>query len=147
MTYETFYFTDTSPGEQRCCSVGPRFPNQYRSAREVLADACKYLADAPFFGITAEVWRDHQLDSGQKVQFTRVVELEVKRPDRLHARVESPHVDQQFWYNGKALAVLDGRRNLYSSTAMPSSLDAMIDSAHDQFGIEPSRRCRLGRHR
>ena len=51
-------------------------------ARQVLANACNYLAQAPFFGLTAEVWREHVNTSGEKLQFSRVIKMEVKRPGR-----------------------------------------------------------------
>ncbi len=123
-----------------CCgasgSAQQQQPNLAPRTREVLSDACKYLAQTPFFGITAEIWQEHVTDSGEKLQFTRVVDMEVKRPDRLHVVVESPRVNQQFWYNGDSLTILDGKRNLYSATSMPANLDAMLDTAHDQFGID-----------
>jgi hypothetical protein len=125
-----------------CCAAWPALAQQSPQpdiaprAREVLASATKYLAETPFFGITAEIWQEHVRDSGQKVQFTRVIDMEVKRPDRLHAVIQSPRVDQQFWYDGKSLTIFDGKRNLYSSTSMPADLDKMLDTAHDQFGID-----------
>jgi len=105
-------------------------------ANEVLSSACKYLAESPSFQITAEIWREHVTDSGQKLQFTRTVKMEVKRPNRLHAEIQSPRVGRQFWYDGHSLSILDQRRNFYSTTPMPETLDAMLDKAHDQFGID-----------
>jgi hypothetical protein len=54
-------------------------------ADQVLRAASQYLAQAPQFTFTAEIWREHVTDSGQKLQFTREMEMHVKRPDRLHA--------------------------------------------------------------
>lgn len=105
-------------------------------AERVLRAACQYLAEAPYFSINAEIWREHITDSGEKVQFTRVVNMEVKRPNRLHVSIESPHTDRGFWYDGKALTVLDGKRNFYSTAAMPGSIDGTLDAAHGDFGID-----------
>ncbi len=105
-------------------------------AREVLAGACKYLAQAPFFAITAEVWHEHVTQSGEKLQFTRAVNLEVRRPNRLHLDIESPHSARGFWYDGESLTVLDRKENCYSTTSMPETLDDMLDTAHDRFGID-----------
>ena len=105
-------------------------------ANDVLSSACKYLAESPSFQITAEIWREHVTDSGEKLQFTRVVKMEVKRPNRLHAEVQSQRTERGFWYNGESLSILDGTRNLYSTTPMPENVDAMVDKAHDQFGID-----------
>jgi hypothetical protein len=38
--------------------------------------------------------------------------------------------------NSGTMTILDGKCNLYSSTSMPANLDAMLDAAHDQFGID-----------
>jgi hypothetical protein len=105
-------------------------------AERILRAACQYLAEAPFYSLNAEIWRDHVDSDGQKVQFTRVMDLEVKRPDRLHADIHSPHTQREFWYDGKSLTVLDGKRSVFSTAEMPATLDQAIDAAHDQFGID-----------
>jgi hypothetical protein len=106
------------------------------SADRVLSAACHYLAEAPFFGFRGEVWRDHVTESGQKVQFARSISMEVKRPNQLHMEMNSPHSGRGFWYDGKSLSVLDRQRNFFSVTEMPGDLDAMIDNATEQFGID-----------
>ena len=105
-------------------------------AEHVFRAACHYLAEAPFFCLTAEVWREHVTESGQKLQFSRTVTFEVKRPDRLHVEIRSPHSERGFWYDSKSLTILDRKRNLFSIAPMPGTLDAALDSAHDQFGID-----------
>ena len=105
-------------------------------AEEVLRAACQYMAQAPYFGLTAEVWREHINPEGEKLQFTRQVELQVKRPNGLHMNIHSSYVQRQFWYDGKSLTVLDGKRNFYSTAPMPPSLDAALDTIHDEYGID-----------
>jgi hypothetical protein len=105
-------------------------------AERVLAAACQYLAEAPYFGLNAEIWREHVTDSGQKLQFCRTLSMEVKRPNRLHVEINSPHSQRGFWYDGKSLTVLDRLRNLFSMATMPGNLDGALDQAHEQFGID-----------
>jgi hypothetical protein len=62
--------------------------------------------------------------------------MEVKRPNRLHLEISTPHSQRGFWYDGKSLTILDRQRNLYSTAAMSGTLDAALDKAHDQFGID-----------
>ncbi len=114
----------------------PNSTNIAPRAAEILRNACQYLAEAPFFGITAEVWREHVNEAGEKLQFTRMIEMEVKRPDRLHVEINTPHSQRGFWYNGKGLTVLDRTENLFSTTPMPPKLDGALDAAHDDFGID-----------
>lgn len=118
-----------SSGSLAQTNIAPR-------AEQILRDACQYLAETPHFSITAEIWQEHVTDQGEKLQFTRQVEMQVKRPNKLHLEIHSPHSERGFWYEGKDLSFLDAKRNFYSSTEMPNSLDTMIDAAHDQFGID-----------
>src|SRR5690348_2754185 len=36
-------------------------------AEQVLRAACQFLAETPYFGVTAEVWREHINEAGQKL--------------------------------------------------------------------------------
>ena len=105
-------------------------------AEQIFRAACQYLAEAPFFSINAEIWREHVNDEGEKVQFSRSMDMEVRRPSRLHAEVDSSHSQRAFWYDGKSLSVLDRKHNVFSTASMPGTLDEAIDAAHDQFGID-----------
>jgi len=105
-------------------------------AARILRNSCDYLAESPFFGVTAEVWREHITESGEKIQFTRAMEMEVKRPARLRVDISSPHTQRGFWYDGKSLAILDRQHNVFSTTAMPRTLDATLDAAHEDFGVD-----------
>src|SRR5207302_2710160 len=79
---------------------------------------------------------EHVNESGQKVQFARQADMQIKRPGRLRAEIHSPHSQRGFWYDGKSLTILDRKRNLFSTASMPATLDAALDAAHDQCGID-----------
>jgi hypothetical protein len=112
------------------------YTNVDAGAMRVLRVACQYLAEAPYFGIKAEIWRDHITEDGQKVQFSRSMEMEVQRPNQFHAEIHSPHSQRGFWYDGHSLTVLDRKHNLFSAASMPGNLDEAIDASRDQFGID-----------
>jgi hypothetical protein len=105
-------------------------------ADEILRAASEYLAQVPQFTVKAEIWRERVNESGEKLQFSREMELDVKRPDRLHAEIRSPATERAFYYDGKSLTVLDRKHDVFSVTDMPPTLDAALDAAHDQFGID-----------
>jgi hypothetical protein len=105
-------------------------------ADRLLAAACHYLAEAPYFTLRAEVWREHINASGQKLQFSRTVSMDVKRPDRLHMEIASPRSQRGFWYDGKSLTILDRDAGFFSMATMPHTLDAALDQARDHFGID-----------
>ena len=104
-------------------------------AESVMRSACDFLAHARGFSFSAEVWQEHVDEAGQKIQFSRTVEMDVKRPDGLRLEISSPASSRGFWYDGKTLTILDRKHNWYSTAAMPSTLDEMADAAHDE-GID-----------
>lgn len=105
-------------------------------ADEVLRAASEYLAQVPQFTVKAEIWRERVNEAGEKLQFSSEMELDVKRPDRLHAEIRSPATERAFYYDGKSLTVVDRKHDVFSVTDMPPTLDAALDAAHDQFGID-----------
>jgi len=105
-------------------------------ADRVLHSALDFLAKTPAFSLNAEIWREHVDESGQKIQFSRTITMDVKRPDGLRLEISSPNGGRGFWYDGKTLTILDRKQNLFSTTDMPATLDGAVDAAHDQFGID-----------
>jgi hypothetical protein len=104
-------------------------------ANRVLRSACDFLAHTRAFSLNAEIWREHMDAAGQKIQFSRTVEMDVKRPDGLRLEISSPLAARGFWYDGKTLTILDRKHNFYSTNAMPADLDDAVNAAHDQ-GID-----------
>jgi hypothetical protein len=104
-------------------------------ADRVLHSACEFLAHTPAFSLGAEIWREHVDEAGQKIQFSRTVTMDVKRPDGLRLEISSPLAARGFWYDGKTLTILDRKHNWYGTNAMPPTLDEAVNAAHDQ-GID-----------
>jgi len=105
-------------------------------AQRVLHSACEYLAHTPAFSFQAETCREHVEESGQKIQYSHNVEMDVRRPDGLRVEISSPLSARGFWYNGKTLTILDRKRNWFSVAPMPETIDQAADAARDNFGID-----------
>ena len=104
-------------------------------ADELLRRMGDYLAQKQFFSVDAEVWQDVQLASGQQVQAGRTIELQMRRPDRFHAEVRSPHRNRGLYYDGKSITLLDRVHKFYGSITAPAKLDDALDVAIERFGI------------
>jgi hypothetical protein len=118
------------------CATAQEQTNFSPRAETVLRSAFHFLARTPAFSLSAEIWREHVDEAGQKIQFSRTVTMDVKRPDRLRLEISSPLSARGFWYDGKTLTILDRKHNWYGTAAMPSTLDQTLDAAHDHFGID-----------
>jgi hypothetical protein len=104
-------------------------------ADEVLRRMGDYLGQAQFFSVSAEIWQDVQLASGQRAQAGRTVDLQVRRPNRLHAEVRSTRRNRGLYYDGKSITLLNRVQNFYGSIPAPAALDEALDLACERFGI------------
>lgn len=75
-----------------CGARGQEQTNIAPQVEHVLRAACQYLSEAPFLGFTAEVWREHVTETGQKLQFSRTITFEIKRPNRMHVEIRAPQL-------------------------------------------------------
>jgi len=94
-----------------------------------------YLAQMQYFSVNAEVWQDVQLESGQRVQAGRTIEMQVRRPNQFHAAVHSTRRNRELYYDGKAITLLNRAQNFYGTIPAPASLDEALDLAMERFGI------------
>lgn len=128
---DTNQVEQTNPVDQTNSPVGFISPR----AETVLHSACEFLAHTHAFTLQGEFTREEVGDSGEKIQFSRTVKMDVKRPDGLRLEISSPYVARGFWYDGKSLTIFDRKHNFFSTNAMPANLDEAVDSAHD-LGID-----------
>ena len=104
-------------------------------ANELLKRMGDYLAQAPFFSVSVEVWQDVPLASGQRIQAGRTTDLQVRRPNRLHAEVHSTRRNRGLYYDGKSITLFNRVQNFYGTIPAPAALDEALDMASEQFGI------------
>jgi hypothetical protein len=104
-------------------------------ADELLKRMGDCLGQAQFFSVSAEIWQDVQLSSGQRVQAGRTVELQVRRPNRLRAEVRSTRRDRELIYDGSAITLFNRAQNFYGTARASGSLDEAMDTASERFGI------------
>ena len=93
------------------------------------------LAKPGFFSVSAEVWQDVQLGSGQRVQAGRTIELQVRRPNRFRAEVHSTRHSRELVYDGNALTLFNRAQNFYGTVHATGTLDEAMDVASERFGI------------
>ena len=104
-------------------------------ADQILHESCDFLAQSRAFAVHAEIWKDEVLASGHKIQVTRSVDLDVRRPDRLHVDAHAHQKGRSIWYDGKSVTVLDREKDLYGVVDAPSTIDQTIDLLSQSYGI------------
>ena len=104
-------------------------------AKEIIERAVDYLADAKQFRVNAEIWQDIEVDSGEMAQFSKVVEIQLRRPDRLRIDVSTSGPKRSFYYDGASLTVLDRITGFFASGKTPATIDETLKAAEEEFGI------------
>jgi hypothetical protein len=95
-----------------------------------------YLRSLGSFGIDAEMATDDVLASGQKVKQIGLVQLKVRRPDRLRADIAGDRRTQQLFYDGKTFTIYDRPANYYGAFAAPPRLAELVQTVEQTYGID-----------
>ena len=95
-----------------------------------------FLRAQQSFSVKATTQTDYVLDNGQKVRLASDVDLQVQRPDRLHADVRSDRKQRQFFYDGNSFTIFSPRLGYYAIISAPSTILATADQLENTYGVE-----------
>ncbi len=104
-------------------------------AREIIERAVDYLANAKQFRVSAEIWQDLEVEPGEMAQFSKVVEIQLRRPDRLRLDVSTSVPKRSFYYDGTSLTVFDRATGFFASAKTPATIDETLDAVEEKLGV------------
>jgi hypothetical protein len=104
-------------------------------AEKLLRRMSDYLAARKQFTVQTENTLEVVLASGQKLQFASPATASVWRPNKLRADRKGDILNQEFFYDGKTLALYNPKENLYATTAAPPTIDEMLDFAREKLDV------------
>ncbi|MBK1721952.1 hypothetical protein CKO23_06770 [Thiocystis violacea] len=114
----------------------PGMPVIDPAAMQALGRMGAYLRTLESFSVRVDDATDEVLDSGQKIQLTKTVELQVRRPDRLRADVETDRKAREIYYDGKTFTLVAPETRYYASVPAPPTIREVLDKVQAKFGIE-----------
>jgi hypothetical protein len=104
-------------------------------ADEELRKMGAFLARTPRFALEAEETFDEIRDGEPKVQLTNLRRVAVERPNRLAADASGDTLNRAAWYDGRSLTVLDKDHNSYATLEAGATIDATLDTLHEEYGV------------
>ncbi|QLA20148.1 DUF2092 domain-containing protein [Desulfolutivibrio sulfoxidireducens] len=104
-------------------------------ASQYLARMCDYLKGLGSFSFRAEIDVDEVFNGGLTLQTSRTEVISVRRPDRLRAESVQDDAVKTIIYDGTAFTIYNKTQNLYSTVAVPSTLDAALDQILTSYGV------------
>jgi hypothetical protein len=117
------------------CAVEER-PSVEPRADQIFRRMSDYLAQQRSFRVDAVTIDEVVTTEGQKLQFVTASQVAVRRPNALRTDRRGPADDTIVRYDGKRFTVYSKRTGYYAVTAAPPTIDAAIDMARAQYGIE-----------
>jgi hypothetical protein len=113
----------------------PARPDIEPQAAQILKQTCDYLAALKQYSFQAETTEDVLLTTGQRVQYGKSVTVYVRRPNRIRADSVGDKDNRQFFYDGKAITLMDRHKNCYTSINAPPEINAALDYATQAFNL------------
>src|SRR5262245_7734382 len=104
-------------------------------AEKLLRRMGDFLAGRKQFALTAENSIEVVLASGQKIQFNAPATLMLSRPNKMRAHRKGDIVNQEFFYDGKRLTLVNPKENLYATATAPATLEEMLDYAREKLDV------------
>jgi hypothetical protein len=95
-----------------------------------------YLRGLKSFSLKADDAMDEVLDSGQKIQLNKTVAIDVRKPDRLHAAIETDRKAREIFYDGKNFTISAPEAGYYSTVSAPPTIAGVLSEVETRYGIE-----------
>jgi hypothetical protein len=114
----------------------PAAQAQDDNAKELLKSMSDYVIsqkdisiayDSDIEVITAEL---------QKIQFTSSGQLQLSRPDKVHASRTGGYADVEFFFDGKAFAFFAKHLNAFAQSQAPGSIDQLVGRLRSEYFVE-----------
>jgi len=96
----------------------------------------EFLRNQQVFTVQARMTTDDVIGAGQKIQFGAVVDLKVRRPDRLRMDITGDRRNERVFYDGKTFTVYGERIGYYATFQAPGTLGALKDVLEKRYGFD-----------
>jgi hypothetical protein len=86
------------------------------------------------FALEAEEVYDEVPEQSPRRQLTNLRRVAMRRPDRLVGDAAGDALNRSFWYDGRVFAAVDREQNVWTSGAVPPTVDRALDWVFEQTG-------------
>lgn len=113
----------------------PKAPVKEQQALDLLKEMSAKIAAAKSFSVSARSMREVLSTEGNMLLFFDKSQIELKRPNKLHATVFVDGNQMVFNYDGKKFVAFDPAKNLFTAIDAPATLDETLKAMAGQ-GIQ-----------
>ena len=109
-------------------------------ANEILKAMSDYLASQKVISATLNTDIEVITPEIQKIQFASSGRLLLSRPDKLHVSRTGGYANAELIFDGKTATIFGKNINAFSQIDAPGSIDQLVDTLINKYGIEAPRR-------
>ena len=88
------------------------------------------------FSVRSDVTEEKVLTTGQKIQFSGMVEAKARRPDKLQIHKVSDRQERIFYFDGQKMTLYSPRLGFYASAPAQGSIKQAVSVVADKYNIE-----------
>jgi hypothetical protein len=105
-------------------------------AMSALKKMGEYLRTLDKFQVNAQVTTEHVLTDGQKVEFSKHVNLVADRPNKMRIQVDGDLHERWFMYDGKTFTMFAPRLKYYTSLDAPPTILELANKLEDDYDLQ-----------
>ena len=103
---------------------------------QALKDMGAYLLTLKRFLVSTEATGERVLADGQKLQHVATAELDVDRPNKLHAVIRNARSQREIIYDGKTVTFYTPAQKYYSTLEFSEPISGLIDKLEQRYGVQ-----------
>jgi hypothetical protein len=103
---------------------------------QALKDMGAHLQTLKRFRVSTELTGERVLADGQKLQHSATADIDVERPNKLHARMSSPRSQREIVYDGKMATLSYPALKYYSSVPLEDTVGGLVGKLEQRYGVE-----------
>ena len=103
---------------------------------QALKDMGAFLQSLKRFHVATEVTGERVLADGQKLQHTATARMDVERPNRIRALMQSARSERVIIYDGKTVTLYTPAQKYYSTVEFTETIGGLINKLEERYGVE-----------
>jgi len=103
---------------------------------QALKDMGVFLQRLKRFGVSTELTGERVLADGQKLQHTARADMDVERPNKIRALMNSARSERELVYDGKTVTLYTPAQKYYSTVEFTDTIGKLIERLEERYGVE-----------
>jgi hypothetical protein len=103
---------------------------------QALKDMGAFLQSLKRFHVTSQMTGERVLADGQKLQHTATAKMDVERPNKIRALMQTARSQREIFYDGKAITIYAPGPKYYSTVALDETVGGLVGKLEEKYGVE-----------